>query len=870
MTNDAKKQILNNWQSTVATVTLLETKYVDFRAEAGNATFLKLLEQYQNIVVNIGTSIEHLLPEVDRQVVIALLEQYCEGIYQLAALISDEAEYREVVSVLKELMQLITAHLNALPVKKEFLFLPYKFSMWDALESIYTAASEDENCDAVVMPIPYIEYNKDKTSGRWVYEGDEYKEIPIASYKEYNLEEHKPDVIFIHNPFDQYNTVTSVAKEYYTPELKKHCQKLVYVPYFFAGAVLPDMHLSLPTYTNMDYIVVPSKEAAEVMSKYVTAEKLLPLGSPKIDRMILMNQKREMPSEWKKRIGNKKAIMLNVGISGLLQNRFRTILKMRYIFDYFKQRDDIVLWWRPHPLIKSTMQSMCPELLGAYMEMEKAYVLENIGIYDTTADSNIAVAACDAFLGDYSSMANLFGMLGKPVFLLDGFSREEPSREARRQMWLGGVFVRPNNHYLMLDSGRNVLFDLNPKTGEIKLERKLGEKYLRISVVSDDKFDREFKSKNRRFPKREETAQCRIFPQEKDGTVLSYNMLTDELVEYNSYEVDFKEYSLVYEKDGELILMPGSKNRWAYYNIETKELTTYGGYEQLQVFIEKTEEPFFTGGVQLIEDRAYMCSYRTNILVEFDLKKRTSKCHIIGEENLRFSSFFCDEYEKDTFWFFAWDGSRIVKWNKKKGVVGVLDAMPNGFVGRGGAFANPYTAAFAGIVNLDDKIILFPNVANQILMIHKKDNTISQWKPELHYEEGQRKSSIYNRTGNYSAVWLLPDCEHILAQTSYDGSLLLIEIETGKVEKLPCQLSEEEYAQWEHSVEDYCRKDPNSGIYQYKEDGMHCGLSDMMDYFMSGADLQPDRQREATLQGTENVDGSCGQKVFEVVMKKII
>lgn len=869
MTNEAKAQILNNWQATTATVTLLETKYADFKAEAGNATFFKLLEQYQNIVVGIGTSIEHLLPESDRQNVIALLEQYCEGIYQLSSLLADEAEYREVVAVLKELQQIITKELNYLPVKREFLFLPYKFSMWDSLESVYTAACEDEDCDAYVMPIPYIEYNKDKSGGRWVYEGDEYKGIPIAYYKEYDLNEHKPDVIFIHNPFDGYNTVTSVAKEYYTQELKKHCRKLVYVPYFFTGAKMPDMHLSLPTYGNMDYIIVPSKEAAETMSKYVPADKLLPLGSPKIDRMLLMDEKKEMPDEWRKRIGNKKAVMLNVGISGLLYNRFRTILKMRYVFDYFKQREDMVLWWRPHPLVKSTMQSMCPELLGAYVEMEKAYILENIGIYDTTADSNIAVAACDAFLGDYSSMANLFGMLGKPVFLLDGFSREEPTDEARRQVWLGGAFIRPNDHYLAFDAGLNALFDVNPYTGEMHLERKMDEAYLRMQAVSDDRFDREYLSKGLRFAQNPETFQCCVFPKEENGTILNYNLLTDDLTEQSGYNVDFKEYSLVLEKDDELILMPGVKNRWSYYNKKTKEMTSYGGYEEIRMFMEKPEEQFFTGGVQLVQDKAYMCSYRTNVLVEFDLKKRVSKCYAIGKENIRFSSFFHDVYEEDTFWFLAWNGSKIIKWHKKLGMQAEINQMPDGFIGLGGAFVSPYTPAFGCVVNMENKIIVFPNVANQILMIHKKDNSVCEWRPELPYAEGQRKSSLYNRAANYGAAWLLPGQKHILAQTSYDGSLLLIEIETGEVKQFQCCLSDEDYAKFDYSVENFIRRNSNEEIYYYQEDSLHCTLSDMMDYFMSGANLQPERQREATLQGTENVDGTCGRKVYEAVKTKL-
>ncbi|NMB42298.1 MAG: hypothetical protein GX996_10260 [Firmicutes bacterium] len=42
-------------------------------------------------------------------------------------------------------------------VKLEILFLPYKSSMWDSLESIWRAAKDDPSCDCYVVPIPYYD-----------------------------------------------------------------------------------------------------------------------------------------------------------------------------------------------------------------------------------------------------------------------------------------------------------------------------------------------------------------------------------------------------------------------------------------------------------------------------------------------------------------------------------------------------------------------------------------------------------------------------------------------------------------------------------------------------------------------------------------
>ena len=41
----------------------------------------------------------------------------------------------------------------------EAIFLPYKASMWDSLESVWKAADADPECDAYVIPIPYYDKN---------------------------------------------------------------------------------------------------------------------------------------------------------------------------------------------------------------------------------------------------------------------------------------------------------------------------------------------------------------------------------------------------------------------------------------------------------------------------------------------------------------------------------------------------------------------------------------------------------------------------------------------------------------------------------------------------------------------------------------
>ena len=81
-------------------------------------------------------------------------------------------------------------------VCREVVFLPYKASMWDSLESVWKAADEDPGCDAYVIPIPYYDKNPDGSFRELHYEGGEYpKDVPVVWYEDYDFEKRRPDMM---------------------------------------------------------------------------------------------------------------------------------------------------------------------------------------------------------------------------------------------------------------------------------------------------------------------------------------------------------------------------------------------------------------------------------------------------------------------------------------------------------------------------------------------------------------------------------------------------------------------------------------------------------------------------------------------------
>lgn len=337
-------------------------------------------------------------------------------------------------------------------IKKEIYFLPYKASMWDSLESIWRAAAEDkEHCNAYVMPIPYADRNPDGTAAEWHCERDQFPaDVPVVNWEDVDLETVHPDVIYIHNPYDGNNIVTSVDSRYYSDKLKQYTEKLIYVPYFVLsdpewvqdGTLTEEQRkenkdgirgfICMPGVMNADEVYVQSEnmrqvyievlvEATEHKEKAYWENRIMAFGSPKFDK-IATDKKEDfiIPEEWQKIIGNKKVILYNTSLAATLEHSEQFCDKLRYVFDiFYKNRKNAALWWRPHPLMEATLQSMRPEILAEYQKLKKIYIAENWGIYDDTADLHRAIVCSNAYYGDGSSVVQMYKKTGKPIMIQD-------------------------------------------------------------------------------------------------------------------------------------------------------------------------------------------------------------------------------------------------------------------------------------------------------------------------------------------------------------------------------------------------------------------------------------------------------------------
>lgn len=479
---------------------------------------LEILGQCQESAILLGNLIESKGDGYAE--LVEVLENYCENIYQMSTVLSDEEQIRKLSKkIQKQLTFLNNKIRHEIPEdKKEVVFFPYKASMWDSLESVWMAADADEDTDAYVVPIPYYDKNPDGSFREMHYEGNEYPDyVPVTNYEEYDFEERRPDIIFIHNPYDQFNYVTSVHPRFYSKSLKQYTEKLVYIPYFILDEINPDDDAAIEgmkhfcineAVKNADKVIVQSEDMRQVYIKVLTEEaggskearvywekKIDGSGSPKVDKVLRTKKEDlEIPEDWLKVIQKpdgcfKKIIFYNTSVTALLKNDEQMLKKIESVFQTFRgKKDEVAFLWRPHPLMESTLISMRPELWESYGRIVKNYKNEAWGIYDDSEDLNRALAVADIYYGDGSSVANLFQKTNKFAMYQNICCRKVENR--KKSIRTSNSVVIDGDDLWLVSNYANTLLNYDMDKGILKgiyyFPEKIADTYCSVACIKVD------------------------------------------------------------------------------------------------------------------------------------------------------------------------------------------------------------------------------------------------------------------------------------------------------------------------------------------------------------------------------------------------
>ena len=842
---------------------LCQVVVTEWKENQEEAAILTLLGECQQLAVEWGESIEKI--EGTGTELVHVLEEFCEYVYEVAQAIGkEENSIPQIEKGFQTYLIQMEQALSHLPTTYEFLFLPYKASMWDCMESVWDAARKAPGCKVVAMPIPYYDIQENGTRKVPRYEGRLFpKEIEITDYREYKIEDHLPDAIFIHNPYDEVNLVTSVFPEYYSKNLKPYTDLLVYLPYYVTGGVVPEGHRFLPVHLHMDKMVIQSPKEERFFSQELFQGKLLPLGSPKFDKVVAYEKKKPaIPEEWKEKIEGKKVFFYNTSLSSLLGDCEVALKKMEHVISCFEGREDVVLIWRPHPLSESTLKAMRPAAYQEYQRIQERFLKEKKGILDKTTDASRTIAWCDAYIGEASSsVVHLFGATGKPLFFTNGGITRELTEQERLEPFFGDM-VECGGAYWVFLTRFNALCRLDPETDKIHvIDRIPGLPFLRGGQVSS-------------------------MYAYQDKLILAPGDM-DRIVEYEVKTGKFSEYPIpnpqhvgnmggFLEWGEDYFILPNHYEAVIQYSAKEKKYLFHKGLVDMikELGLEYQQRRPYFGGCYMDMEKGivYLSLARFHGVIEWDLKKMYCQLHVVGGEEETYGPLV---KVKDQFLIRRYEGMGFLCWNPKTGKTKeIMPKLPEDFV----VYRNPMGELypFSGFYEARDYLLLLPQMGNQIMEVDKETLEIKKFPVDIssHFTEPQtgifdnRWTGIKNvlcydieKARNYelTKLWIITSC---------DGCFLDIDLETKTYRERKLQLDKEELEK--NITLDQCFEEWSIDIPYACAENTYISIPDFINGLVKN---QLGNSREIQLKAyakvAENLDGTCGEKVFQEIYKEL-
>ena len=773
-------------------------------------------------------------------------------------LLTDVDDVKIINNTLNEIFKLfesLNRRLKKEPeVKREIVFFPYKASMWDSLESIWKAAKQDDRCFVSVAPIPY--YDKDGYGNHLTqyYERELFPDyVETIRYDEFDLEIVQPDVAYIHNPYDGNNHVSSVHPSYYSRTLKKHVKTLVYVPYF-AKDTPPSLPVaSITSLLAADIIVAASNDDVAAYRNAGARCDVVPLGSPKIDRIInLDNDKPAIPEEWSKLAG-KKIFFLNTSINSLLKYESAYINKIQALITLFDERNDAALLWRPHPLTVSTITSMRPDLLDMYKSVEEQAKNSRSTVIDLTPDMGVSMAISDAYIGDgISSLVYLYALTGKPLYQINFKIPIAPTPEELAELATSdtiGITCIDGEEVWIFCGSVNALCKLDINTGQAEYvssvpgEENAINRYIHLVKIGDRILLSPYCAK--------EWAEYDI----PSGTWTKYP-IPDEALPITRNGGCFY---VALDTDEFVIFMPINSRAFVKYDKKTREFeynTIW--FRSFEPYVFNIDYGFFNAGGTFVDNSLYIASLQSNVVVELNVRSMRTKIHKVGESGNRYNGI---TFDGDCFWLtkFLTYGltepqNSVVRWDKNTGRCKELILEP--------VTREPVNmiSDFYSITFYNGKVLVFPFGVNEIFQIDPKTEDISVLETCLPYKLGSNKSPYYSYGDGVASVWIPNKCDgRIVLYSFYDYSLLFFDSETFEVKKVKPVING-----IEHLFHNLDTQPP-----YVRNESVFLTAAGYVVHVVSGSIPDFNQKQADYHRGINfNSDGTCGQKTHEFVMRK--
>lgn len=797
----------------------------------------EILPQCQEMAIQVGTEIDNVAGEGTQAV--SYLEEYCEEVYQ-AVISTAKGDWiqhqRNIERLLWQIEDSIKADIPNSPA--EIVFLPYKASMWDALDSVYRAAVKAENCNVTVMPIPYYNISAKGEVLAVEYEGNQFPaDIQITDFRKVDLAKLHPDVIFIHNPYDEWNRVTQVPREYFSSTLINQTEHLVYIPYFVTkGDTIKDDYCYMPAVRNAWRTFVQSDAVRDCYIKNgADPKKIVAMGSPKFDMVIQMQENPPaIPDAWKSALERRKVFLLNTHLNSIINEAEKTMDKLHQIFELFGERDDVALLWRPHPLSIQTAKSMNSQILGQYMQLIEEFKKLPNCVYDDTADLHRAIALSDAYIGHSSSLLTMYGITGKPIYIMNIKQDTNIQIPEKDKCLTFACGVLQENTIWAPDEKYNGLYKIDLFQNRAELvahfegEGILAEAlYHRVIFYKEKLYLIPWKAKYIAVYHIKTGEMKYLIP---DGKTLDGMYKFGEAIQYKQYLFLFPAYA------SEIVRIDMESDKMDYFTPE------------LLKKLEKVTDVYatFLSGVGH-ENLAWIASRRDNCLLEFDMDQCNCDVFYMQKSKAELVDIASDGNKVYVLNIFG----EVLLWDRARNEEQLIWKYEGDIVG----------APFYRIVLVENSLWLLPGRECKVI---KLDISKDYKEKEILFPEGYCAENIgmtkfYDYTQQDNKIVVFPGNMDILTEINCD-------LDTIEVKKIFVSSMERNYKKMAYLMHETGEIE-KIGQYLYNES--ICPVECFINIVLEKRETYKTERKAAFKSMQINADGSCGEKLWQYIYDEL-
>ena len=409
----------------------------------------------------------------------------------------------------------------------------------------------------------------------------------------------------------------------------------------------------------------------------------------------------EIPAEWKhyfeKEDGTQKVVILSANNPQYyVDHKEQALMKLENTLQFFKNNQkDVVLWWRPHPVMRKLLD-MCDEKLGSkYQEILDQYKEDGWGICDETDNTERAVKNCGGYYGEMNAVIQELQIECKPIMLTEEAPEgNEKYDQARKDQFRAYINYTDacvvGNKEIFANTNYNALVIRDKDTKEIlSMERfadndRSDKNIHLLSILQDQKI---------------------LFLPVGNGNAHIYNMVTSEQKTYEISKEEMPEETWRYHKCGKdiYLMAPSAKvGIWKWdYEMDTFEKqdwwkTNFG------------EEEIMYGSMD--DETFYAYEKKTRKMCVTNVVKKEIK-----EYESMWGSFSLLAYDGSDFFFTVCGNAEMGKWNLENGLEKVYSFEADDWF-----YPDRDEMYYSVMECTENGVFLIPQLGNEVYYVDKE------------------------------------------------------------------------------------------------------------------------------------------------------